>query len=1064
MTSSYEKIRRRVRDHVAIYLALLIIALGFSVYLNYQRLTRELFSDSRSHVRIIAEHASRTFGEVDRALDVAMYRALTPEKLNHFDEKMLYESFLSAQIGIPQIVSIFFVDAGGTLSASTLKYPITKIDLRDREFFRHHRDTPGDAPFISLPNKNRITDKWVFIFSQRINRRDGSFAGVIGASVDIAYFESIYAELFHEASQSISLVRDDGFPIVTSPAEDRSHPVSIKSGSMFFRHLQHTPTDVYRENEDGSDRIVAYCRLPANYPLIARIAYDWNNVTAVWHRETLVKSSLAALFGFLALVLTRMLMRRLHDLEQSEEQRSLLGLIVDQSPVSVVVTDPNGTISYVNPCFKSLTGYSSEEAIGKNPRILKSGFTPPETFPDMWAKLYSGQEWSGELCNKKKDGSLYWEMAHLFPVIDSEGEITHFAAVKEDITKRKQVEVELQRAKIVAEAANNAKSEFLANMSHEIRTPMNAITGMAYLALQTDLDAQQRDYVDKVLSASESLIGIINDILDFSKIEAGKLDMEEVTFDLSELFGQVDNIMAVRAEEKGIEIMFSLSPDVPGLLVGDPLRLGQILINLAGNAVKFTEQGQVVIAVNRALITTGPGRVALTFSVTDTGIGMNDEQIGRIFAPFCQVDSSIARRYGGTGLGLSIVKRLVDLMGGTLEVVSQTNQGSRFSFTIELGLASEGAQAAAVQLVRSPGVARANLKRIKGAHILLVEDNPTNQQVAREILQQVGMVVDLATSGRQALDMVENGRKLDMVFMDIQMPDIDGFEITGLIRRQKRFDELPIVAMTAHTMSDVREKCLAAGMNGHVAKPINPDELYAALVRWIRPMDAADTNATDAEVTDMTTGENPVFPASLPGINLPVVLERIRGDKQLLQKLLVDFREQHLDSVAQIRMAIETCDLVQARRLVHDLKGVSGNLGADFVFAVTRAIESALLDNHADELPTLLDQLQKGMEEVFTTALELERTMPDRKTCAVPGADMPLAKDELEQQLNRLAGLLRHNKATATKYFKELRPHLPDSPALFALEEQIGRLDFKKGLLSLKQIAQKLNVPLEEQS
>ena len=1056
MTSSYLKIRRRIRDLVAVFLALIIIAFGFSVYWDYQKKTGELFKDSRSNVRIIAEHASRTFAEVDRVLDIVIDKVLTPDKLPSINEKVLYDTFLSAQKGTPQIVSLYFVDAIGTLSASTLKYPIKKIDLSDREFFRHHRDTPGDAPFISLPNKNRISNKWSFVFSQRISNPDGSFAGVIGASLEMGYFESLYAELFDDTSAIVSLVRDDGFPVVMFPANDKTSSVSLKDSSMYSKRLPRTPIDVYRENA-GVERLIAYCRLPANYPLVARIAYDWNSVVAVWKSETLVKAMLVIMFSGLAIVLTRLLMRRFYELERSEEQRSLMALIVEQSPVSVVITDPEAIISYVNPRFESLTGYSAEEAIGENPRILKTDISSPETFSEMWAKLSSGQEWSGELCNKKKDGSLYWEMAHLFPVSNSYGAITHFAAVKEDITQRKQFEEELQRAKKVAEMANNAKSEFLANMSHEIRTPINAITGMAYLALQTDLDARQRDYVTKLLSAAESLLWIINDVLDFSKIEAGKLDLETATFDLPEVISHVNNIIAVRAEAKGLEIKLALDPDVPRLLVGDSLRLGQILINLAGNAVKFTEHGQVAIAVDPARRESVPGRVVLTFSVIDTGIGMDDEQIGRIFAPFSQVDSSIARKYGGTGLGLSIVKRLVDLMGGTLEVVSHPNQGSRFSFSVEFGLASEETKAGAVSFSSSPEGQRAELERIKGSRILLVEDNLLNQQVAREIMRQVGMVVEVAASGKEALDVIENGRQFDLVFMDIQLPDMDGFEITRLIREQWSFEKLPIVAMTAYAMAEERENCLAAGMNSHVEKPINPYELYASLVRWIRPKGPSGTGSPD-----VAAGEDHLFPSALPGINVPAVLERIGGNGRLLRDLLVDFSEQYQNCVAEICKGIETNDLDHVHRLVHTLKGASGNLGADSVFAATRAIDGALHDQHADELPCLLDQLKKGMDEVFVAARMLESSWPVKITGAQAGAEMSLGKDELAQRLNELSQLLCHNKAAATKHFKELRPYLSDSPRLSALEEQIGRLDFKKGVVLLNQLAQELGVPLEE--
>ena len=1061
MTTSYLKIRRRIRDLVAVFLTIIITALVFSVYSGYQQKTGELFKEGSSHVRIIAEHASRTFGEVDRVLDIVIDKVLTPEKLPHINEKELYDTFLAAQRGTPQIVSLYFVDAAGTLSASTLKYPINRIDLNDREFFRYHRDTPGDAPYISLPNKNRISQKWSFVFSQRISSPDGSFAGVVGASLEMGYFESLYADLFDNASRVVSLVRDDGFPVVMFPPQEKAFSVSLQDSSMFHSRLPHKPKDVYREREGGSgdaERLIAYCRLPANYPLVARISYDWDDALAVWKRYTLVKTVLAIMLSGLAIVLTRLLMRRLYELERSEEQRSLMALIVDQSPVSVVITNPEAIISYVNPRFESLTGYSSQEAMGENPRILKTDITSPETFTEMWAKLSSGQKWSGELCNKKKDGSLYWEMAHLFPVIGNNGAITHFAAVKEDITERKQSEEELQRAKKVAEMANSAKSEFLASMSHEIRTPINAITGMAYLTLQTDLDVRQRDYVRKLLSAAESLLGIINDILDFSKIEAGKLDLESVMFDLPEVLDHVNNIIAVKAEEKGLVLDISLSPDVPRTLVGDPLRLRQILINLTGNAVKFTEHGQVVIAVDPARRAPIPGRFILTFSVIDTGIGMDDEQIGRIFAPFSQVDSSIARRYGGTGLGLSIVKRLVDLMGGTLEVVSHPGQGSRFSFTIEFGEASEGIKAGAVPYSSRPERQRAGLVNIKGSRILLVEDNPINQQVACEIMHQVGMVVEVAASGREALAVLGSGCGFDLVFMDIQLPDMDGFEITRLIRKQWSIETLPVVAMTAHALAEERENCLAAGMNGHVTKPVNPHELYESLVRWIRPRDPDDKEAA-VDAPD----EDYIFPSSLPGINVPMVLKRIGGNGRLLRDLLVAFSEQHQNSVAEMRLAMEAHDMEQVSRIVHNLKGVSANLGADSIYALTRAIEDALQGNHGDGLPSILDQLEQAMDGVLVSVRMLDSSRAGKTAGVQPETEISLGKDALAQRLNALAVLLRHNKAAATKQLKELSPHLPASPTLSALEEQIKSLDFKKGLVSLKQLAEELHVHLEEQ-
>ncbi len=447
--NTYKNIRRRVRGLVALFLFIMCSVMVMNTYKNYQVITNELFKDSESHVHIIAEHASRTFGEVDRILDIVIASTLTSEKLKSLDEKRLYDTFLAAKADIPQIVSIYFVDSGGSLFTSTLKYPIAKLNLSDRDFFRHHRDTPSDVPFISRPYKNRITNKWSFVFSQRVSNADGSFAGVVGVSLEMFYFESLYAEIFDETPRTITLLRDDGYAIVAFPPEEGIFTGPVKTASLDSKLRSSTPSGVFLEkNVDGkgSGRLIAYHRLPANYPLVAQMSLDWDSALSAWKSEALVNSFLLMLFGGLAVVLSRLLVLKLHELEISEDQRSLLSLIVAQSPVSVVITDSHGSITYVNQRFSSVTGYGSEEAIGNKPSILKSGCIPPETFQTMWANLVSGQIWTGELCNKKKDGSLYWEMAYIFPVVDSEGTITHFAAVKEDITERKQATEKLEEA------------------------------------------------------------------------------------------------------------------------------------------------------------------------------------------------------------------------------------------------------------------------------------------------------------------------------------------------------------------------------------------------------------------------------------------------------------------------------------------------------------------------------------------------------------------------------------------------------------------------------------------
>ncbi len=394
-----------------------------------------------------------------------------------------------------------------------------------------------------------------------------------------------------------------------------------------------------------------------------------------------------------------------------------------------------------------------------------------------------------------------------------------------EVLERKKAEDALTIAKEAAETANRAKSVFLATVSHELRTPLNAIIGMTYLCLEADLTPQLRSFVERMDSASKNLLRIINDILDFSKIEAEKLEMEHVVFSLDDVFQNLSDLIFTRAREKGIEFVLSVNGDVPELLVGDPLRLGQVLNNLTDNGVKFTDSGEVVLGVKKTNEVSG--EVTLNFSVSDTGIGMTKEQMGRLFQPFSQMDSSTTRKYEGTGLGLVISKRLVEMMGGNIMVESDPGKGSVFTFSAVFGLPLSESD-----VEKKPIDSDELLKHLAGLKILLAEDNELNQQVAVELLTEAGMEVDVVNNGREAVKAV-NRQDYNLVLMDIQMPEMDGYEATGNIRKTGRKD-LPIIAMTAYAMSGDREKCLEAGMNDHISKPVDPDRLYKTLVRWSR--------------------------------------------------------------------------------------------------------------------------------------------------------------------------------------------------------------------------------------
>jgi two-component system sensor histidine kinase/response regulator len=399
-----------------------------------------------------------------------------------------------------------------------------------------------------------------------------------------------------------------------------------------------------------------------------------------------------------------------------------------------------------------------------------------------------------------------------------------FVTTYTDITKRATAERELAVAKSAAEVANQSKGEFLANMSHEIRTPMNAIIGLAHLALKTEPTPRQRDYILKMKSSGEHLMGIINDILDFSKVEAGKLDIEKADFEMGTLLDNVAGLLTEECCAKGLELVFDIDPDMPQYLIGDSLRLGQILINFANNAVKFTERGGVVVS---ARVQERAGQeVLLHFAVQDTGIGLTEEQMGRLFQSFQQADSSTTRKFGGTGLGLAISRKLAVLMGGEVGVQSQVGVGSTFWFTARVALSARGpSEVQEVPISLAP---------IQGARILLVEDNDINQIVACELLQDAGFVVDIAENGQVALDCIGQAT-YDLVLMDMQMPVMDGVTATRALRAQERYRTLPVIAMTANAMAQDRQRCLEAGMNDFLSKPIEPDNVWNILLKWIEP-------------------------------------------------------------------------------------------------------------------------------------------------------------------------------------------------------------------------------------
>jgi PAS domain S-box-containing protein len=566
--------------------------------------------------------------------------------------------------------------------------------------------------------------------------------------------------------------------------------------------------------------------------------------------------------------------------------------------------------------------------------------------------------------NRMRDGRLIQVSLNWSVMPGYEDSLSKVIVSSIDITERKQAEIELLAyrdhleelvqtrtaelvlAKQQADYANRAKSDFLAMMSHEIRTPLHGILGLTQLALEGDLDANLRNYLTHIQLSGEILLATINDILDFSKIEASRLDLEAIQFSLNDILQTISSSMVHRAKEKGLVLAFSISPEVPRVLIGDPLRLGQVLLNLVSNAVKFTERGKVDVEI--ALISKEAHQVELRFSVCDTGIGMTETQIEQMFRPFSQADNSISRRYGGTGLGLAISKSLIEMMGGTIEVESKIGQGSRFSFTLVFlrsidvedgSFAQAPDEKMAQKRLSEQAIAGADLLKLHGKRILLVEDNVINQMVALEMLQRLGLLVSVAVDGEQAIAMIHKN-PYDAVLMDIEMPGMDGYQATLKIRSNQHFsaDKLPIIAMTAHALTGEREKALKGGMNDYVSKPVDAILLTHTLMRWLAP----ESKPGEADKHETTTVHD-VLPAEiLAHLNTAAALTRLGGNMDLYERLLKKFHNDYASVVKQIRGALQVNDLVLAQRQAHTLKSVAAALGAEALSDTAKQLELAI--------------------------------------------------------------------------------------------------------------------------
>jgi PAS domain S-box-containing protein len=651
-----------------------------------------------------------------------------------------------------------------------------------------------------------------------------------------------------------------------------------------------------------------------------------------------------------ALVLAKDISER----KRYEEQLRKLSYAVEQSPTMTVITDKNGYIEYINPRFTQVTGFNPTEVIGKHCSTLGTNGENNQEPPEFVKVIPSGKEWRGEILSLKKTGEVFWEMCVLSPIKNQHGEITHYLKVGEDITQRKHEEQELQKAKAEAEAANHSKSQFLANISHEIRTAMNCINGMTELLYTTEITPAQKEYLELVKSSADSLMNLINDILDLARIEAGKLRLEQLSFDLKALILEIFKIYQLQAEQKGLQFEAWVAPEVPDNLTGDPGRLRQVLANLLGNAIKFTEKGGVTLRIE--VQKQSSLAMHILFTVSDTGIGVKPDKIDLLFKNFSQVEGNRINKSNGSGLGLAICKQLVELMNGRIWVESEAGSGSKFSFMVPF-LKSKTAAALGTIRYQPKELPEKTLtvldEKIK---VLVVEDHPVNQRFVSLTLQKIGAEVTLAVSGNKALKILES-ENFDLILMDVQMPEMDGYETTIRIREQERLTgrRTPIVALTAYAMEEDKKQCFAAGMDSYLIKPINTTQLNSLLTHILKQKNYQDGSS------------------QLTPIDVTATLRIVDGDIQLVRELVTGFKNDCPQRLAEMRKTYQKGDFTKLKHLAHRLKGSLSYFGAEKAMLLTGQLEQFDNSEQPAAILTVLQELEMEMERIIEFINQFER-------------------------------------------------------------------------------------------
>jgi PAS domain S-box-containing protein len=936
-----------------------------------------------------------------------------------------------------------------------------------------------------------------------------------------ALFLALVAPLFHETEGTSQVVGtvilciDASGPLRSvlgiAPAASRSGELNLllrtSTGSPLLFYSRGTEGTAIVERPLGSDSTPEALLFAGKTDLSDAVDVAGNTVVARVHqikgmpwtvigridRNELFAPSLRALWVVLGLVAILLLglalfvyslwRRRANQAVRDSEER--FRNIFENMQDAYLLAANDGQILLVNPAAVRMLGYqSADELCGKN--MARDVFRSPEDRAELKARLLAAGFVQGhKAIFKRADGSEVIVEGNVRLVRDVNGGPPAVEGVVRDMSTHYEIREQLIKAREAAVQAAMTKAQFVANMSHEIRTPLNAISGLGHLLARADLSAKAADYVGKMQISVRMLLDIVNNVLDFSKLEAGRMTLEAIPFRLADVLAGMTNILALPAEDKHIQLTCTIDPRVPPSLIGDPVRLGQILTNLAGNGIKFTASGMVVVEVSLVepaeQTAVDPSRVRLRFDVRDTGMGIAVDQVARVFEPFVQADGSTTRRFGGTGLGLAISHQLVGAMGGTLMAKSEAGHGSTFTFTVPFQLPTPQAQslsASAIKHTHADPIDQGQAVLL-GIRVLVAEDNAINQQVARELLEAAGATVTIAPNGTDAVAKATTDPvPFDAVLMDLQMPDMDGFEATRLIRQHAERGNIPIIAMTAHAFEQERQRCVAAGMNDHVTKPVEPAKLVATVARWTKG-DGSNSRTSLVETSASASSGLATRP-----IDFKAGLRRVGGNVALFDRLLTRFADDWADGATRMTLLVETGDFEQARRLAHTLKGTSATLGIQSVSDVASEIETVLAGKtppaaSLDKPLSVLAGRLAAATKLATAQARDGMTNPDDAAESGMAGAMEGASGDLEADsktpfdkevptwatISELEGLINRRNLRARETVDRLR-RLPLPAAChesFArVAGNIERLDYAEAAAALAQLKTLLGAPQEE--